>query len=171
MKFVVGWDIEDFMDYRTRVVGTAGEIERKWVEKNSSHLIVWLVDNQIIGHAIWHESSTREHSPGDRRGLKDIEMLEELLDGPKRFVELHELWLREEYRGKGYGKKFFDFFENFMIKNNYKDVIFYAYNPAALSICRSRRYKEIKGFISSGINGKLEEMSIFYIGINVKKSI
>lgn len=171
MKFVVGWDLEDFMEYRTRVVGTEGETEREWVKRNPSHLIVWLVDDQIIGHAIWHESSTREHRPGDRRGIKDIEILEELLGGPRSFVELHELWLTEEHRGKGYGQKFFDFFEDFMRKKNYRFVVFYAYNQAALAICRKRGYKEVKGFISSGINGNLEEMSVFSIPIDVKKSL
>lgn len=31
MKFVVGWDIEEFMEYKTRVVGTKGDVERNWV--------------------------------------------------------------------------------------------------------------------------------------------
>lgn len=165
MKFVVGWDLEDFMEYRTRVVGTAGETERNWVEKKSSHLIVWLDDDQIIGHAIWHESSSKEHSPGDTRDVEDRMILEEFLGGEEEFVELHELWLTEEHRGKGYGRQFFDFFEDFMKREGFNAIIFYAYNPAALALCRKRGYKEISGYNATGIDGNLEEMSVFCINI------
>jgi len=48
----------------------------------------------------------------------------------------------KEYRGKGYGKKFFAFFEEFMRKKDYDSIIYYAFHPAALTICRQRGYKE-----------------------------
>jgi GNAT superfamily N-acetyltransferase len=165
MKFIVGWDLEEFMNYRKRVVGTEGEDERRWIEKNPSHLIIWLEEDNIIGHTIWHKSTTKEHSPGDERDQGDREKLEKLLGGERDFVELHEVWLTEENRGKGYGKKFFDFFENFMRNEGFTTAIFYAYNQAALALCRKRGYQEISGYIALGINGKLEEMSIFCIKI------
>jgi len=161
MRFVVGWDLEDFMVYRTRVVGTEGEVERNWVEKNPSHLIVWLDNNQIIGHAIWHESSSREHSPGDTRDDEDRMNLEDVLGGEKAFVELHELWLTEGHRRKGYGHQFFDFFEEFIKSEGFNTIIFYAYNPAAIAICRKREYKESDTLILPGIDENLEEMLIF----------
>jgi hypothetical protein len=34
--------------------------------------------------------------------------------GQGSFVELHELWFGKEYRGMGFGKRFFDFFEEFL---------------------------------------------------------
>ena len=165
MEFVVGWDLEEFMKYRTRVVGTEGEDERRWIEKNPSHLIVWLDDDQIIGHTIWHESSTREHRPGDKRDEEDRRILEELLGKDKEFVELHEVWLTEEHRSQGYGHLFFDYFEKYMKQEGFKVAIFYAYNPAAIALCRKRGYKEEGGFISTGIEGNQEEMSVFCINV------
>ncbi len=64
-------------------------------------MIVWKEDGRIIGHAIWHESNATEHTGGRPRDEKDKEVLEQLLDGKKDFVELHELWLRNEFRGQG----------------------------------------------------------------------
>lgn len=128
-------------------------------------------NDQIIGHAIWHESSSKEHKPGDKRDSEDLRILEQLLGGEKEFVELHELWLTQEHRGKGYGKKFFDFFEELMRKEGHEDTIFYAYNSAALTICRKRGYKEIEGFVATGIEENWEEMSIFHKDLNVKNSL
>lgn len=68
-------------------------------------------------------------------------VLEKLLGGKKDFVELHEIWLIKECRGEGYGEMFYDFFEKFMKRKGYSDII-YADNPAALAICRKRGYKE-----------------------------
>lgn len=50
------------------------------------------------------------------------------LIGKKRdFVELHEVWLIKELRGKGYGKRFFEFFEQLISNKGYDLIVFYAY--------------------------------------------
>ena len=72
-----------------------GETEEGHIRRDASHLIVFREGDQIIGDAIWHESNTREHTPGSGswRDRNDTEILEKLLGGRKHFVELHELWL------------------------------------------------------------------------------
>lgn len=149
MKFIVGCDPEEFKEYYRRN-GYAGELgtgelgttEKKIVTKDPSHLIVWRENDKIIGHAIWHETNTEEHRKGDPRDKEDIDILEKLLGDKKDFVELHEVWLMKEYRGKGYGKKFFEFFEEFIGNEGYDSMIYYAFHPAAIAICRKRGYKE-----------------------------
>ncbi|MDH5780036.1 MAG: GrpB family protein [Candidatus Bathyarchaeota archaeon] len=68
--------------------------------------------------------------------------MERLLGGKKDFVELHEIWLMTEYRGRDYGKKFFDFFEAFLKKRGHDSIVYYADHPAAITICRRRGCKE-----------------------------
>jgi len=149
MKLVVGCDLEEFKRYY-KINGYAGELgtgdlgitEEKIVTKNPSHLIVWRENNKIIGHSIWHETNTEEHRKGEPRDKEDREILEKLLGGKKDFVELHEIWLMKEYRGKGYGKRFFDFFEEFVRNRGYDSIVYYADHPAAITICRQRGCKE-----------------------------
>jgi len=108
--------LEEFKEYY-KTNGFAGEqgtgelgiTEEKIVTQDPAHLIVWRENNKIIGDAIWHETSTDEHRKEVPRDEEDREILEKLLGGKKDFVELHEVWLMKEYRGRGYGKKFFDF--------------------------------------------------------------
>lgn len=149
MKFVVGCDLEEFKEYYKRNgyageqgTGELGVTEEKIVTQDPSHLIVWRGNNKIIGHAIWHETNTEEHRKGDPRDKEDREILECFLGGKKDFVELHEVWLMKEYRGRGYGKKFFDFFEEFIGKSGFHSIVYYAFHPAAIAICRQRGYKE-----------------------------
>ena len=155
MKFVVGCELEEFKDYY-RKNGFAGEqgtgelgiTEEKIITQDPAHLIVWRQNNEIIGDAIWHETSTEEHREGDPRDREDRETLRRLCGGKKdNIVELHEIWLIERYRGKGYGKRFFEFFEEFIRRNGYDSFVYYADHPAALAICRKRGYKEdyVKG--------------------------
>lgn len=142
MKFSVGYDLEEFGAYWERN-GYGGDLQHllKRVIKDSSQLIVWRENEDIVGHAVWHETNTEEHRKGDLRDKEDREALKKLLGGKKDFVELHEIWLMKEYRGKGYGKEFFDFFERFMKDKRYDDLVFYAHHPAAVAICRERGYK------------------------------
>ncbi|MDH5374884.1 MAG: GNAT family N-acetyltransferase [Candidatus Bathyarchaeota archaeon] len=149
MKFVVGCDSEEFKEYYKRNgfageqgTGELGITEEKIVTQDPSHLIVWRENNEIIGDAIWHETNTEEHRKGVPRDKEDKEILEKLLGGKKDFVELHEVWLMKEYRGRGYGKKFFVFFEEFMRNRGFDSIVYYADHPAALAICRKRGYKE-----------------------------
>jgi GNAT superfamily N-acetyltransferase len=150
LRFVVGCDLEEFKEYY-KINGFAGEqgtgelgiTEEKIVTQDPSHLIVWRENNEIIGDAIWHETSTDEHREGDPRDREDKEILRKLCGGRKgNIVELHEVWLRKKYRGKGYGRRFFEFFEEFIGEKGYDSIVYYADHPAALAICRKRGYKE-----------------------------
>jgi GNAT superfamily N-acetyltransferase len=81
----------------------------------------------------------------------------------KDFIELHELWLMKEHRRKGYGKRFFDFFEEYMRRKGYDSLVYYAFDPAAVAICRKRGYKEAYGLKEAGPYGKIETMYVFYL--------
>ncbi len=133
------------------------------VKENPSYLIIWRENDQIIGHAIWHEASTEEHRPGDPRDHDDQEILEELLGEKSDLVELHEIWLTKKHRGKGYGKAFFAFFEDFMRQQGHRNIIYYAYHPAAIAICRTRGYKEASGLEMKGLEGNIETMYVFHM--------
>jgi len=154
MRIEVGCDLEEFKRYYKQLAldkqwqGTFGfteELGTSWervLTQKPSLLIVWREGHGIIGHAIWHESNTDEHRKGDPRDKEDKEALRKLLGGKKDFVELHEIWLRKEHRGKGYGEQFFGFFEEFIRKQGYEAIVYYADHPAAISICRKRGYRE-----------------------------
>jgi hypothetical protein len=62
------------------------------IKGNFPQLIVWRENDKIVGHAVWHESSTEEHRKGHPRDKEDKEALEKLLGGKKDLVELHEWW-------------------------------------------------------------------------------
>jgi GNAT superfamily N-acetyltransferase len=150
LKFVVGCELKEFKQYYKRNgfageqgTGELGITEEQILTQDPSHLIVWRENKVIIGDAIWHETSTDEHREGDPRDRGDREILRKLCGGKKdNIVELHEIWLRKKYRGKGYGKRFFEFFEDFMRKKGYDSIVYYADHPAAITICRQRGYKE-----------------------------
>jgi len=158
MRIVVGCDLEEYKRYyRTlddlhnyfRTLGltdvTFGELgstEEEIIKRDPSHLIVWRENGKIVGHGVWHETNTEEHRQGDPRDKEDREVLEKLLSGKKDFVELHEIWLMKEYRGKGQGKRFFEFFEEYMKSRGYDSIVYYADHPAAITICRQRGCKE-----------------------------
>jgi len=113
------------------------------IKSNFPRLIVWREDGKIVGHAVWHESNTEEHRKGGSpRDKEDRMALEKLLGGKKDFVELHEWWLIETYRGKGYGNEFLGFFEVHMKSKGYVDLVFYADHPAAMTAFRKHGYKE-----------------------------
>jgi GNAT superfamily N-acetyltransferase len=154
VKFVVGCDLEEFKRYRwklaedenwRRIDGFSEELDEEWesrVTENPSLLIVWRLGGDIVGHAIWHESSTGRHREGDARDREDREILESLVGGKKEFVELHEAWLRKEFRDRDFGKRFFEFFEEFMRSKSHGGIVYYTDHPAAIAICRRRGYKE-----------------------------
>lgn len=155
MKFEVGCDpeSEEFKEYWSRN-GYSQEFkgfnhDRLYemvvddIKSNFPRLIVWREDGKIVGHAVWHESNTEEHRKGGSpRDKEDRMALEKLLDGKKDFVELHEWWLIETYRGKGYGNEFLGFFEVHMKSKGYVDLVFYADPPAAMTAFRKHGYKE-----------------------------
>lgn len=157
MRIVAGCDIEEFKRYYKKLAedkewqGTFGfteELGTSWervLVENPSLLIVMRENDEIIGHLIWHESNTDEHRKGEPRGEEDKNILRELLGGKKDLIELHEVWLRQKYRGKGYGEQLFEFFENLIRDRGYESIAYYADHPAALAICRNRGYEE--GFL------------------------
>jgi GNAT superfamily N-acetyltransferase len=159
----VGCELEEFKEYYRRNgfageqgTGELGITEEKIISQDPAHLIVWRENNKIIGYAIWHEASTDEHRKGDLRDREDREILRKLCGGKKdNIVELHEIWLTKEYRGKGYGKRFFKFFEEFIRGKGYDSFVYYADHPAALAICRKRGYAE--DYLES------EDYHVFYI--------
>jgi BirA family biotin operon repressor/biotin-[acetyl-CoA-carboxylase] ligase len=146
LRFVVGCDLEEVRRYlkKARRYQQEGERERleSFLRRGLLNLIVWRLNGEVVGDAIWHESSTDEHRMGDPRYEEDKEALRKLLGRKNDFVELHEVWLLEEHRGKGYGERFFEFFEDYMRSKGYERIVFYANHPAALAICRKRGYKE-----------------------------
>lgn len=150
MEFIVGYDFKKsgytYNELRNEYVeefGNLGEDDEEFLKEDPSHLIVMLEDKKILGWAIWHESNTREHQPGYPRDPEDVKILETLANGSHEIIELHELWLKKGYRGKGYGKQFFDFFEKFVLERGYDKLIYYAFNEAAINLCRKRGYEEI----------------------------
>ncbi|MHA2357555.1 MAG: GNAT family N-acetyltransferase [Candidatus Heimdallarchaeaceae archaeon] len=165
MEFEIGCELEEFKEYHIKALGYEGKDEIYWIQQDPSHLIVWREESQIIGHAIWHPSSSREHRPGMLRDEEDTCMIEELLGGKGDFVELHELWLTEKHRGKGYGHMFFDFFEQFIRNRGYRSIVFYAYNEAAISLCKKRGYQGVFGYENEGVEGRMETMYIFHIAL------
>ena len=173
MQLVIGCDLNQFKSYYEKTIsspdyrGTVGEsngtTELNYVAQNPSHVILWKDEDRILGHAIWHESNTDEHKTGDPRDEDDRELLSKLLGGKREFVELHEVWLRKEQRGKGYGEQFFQFFERFISKRGHDAIVYYAFDNAAVAICRRRGYKEEYGAKAAG-----KTCWVFYL--NLKKS-
>lgn len=171
MQLVVGSDISEFRsyyektisgsDYRSAVGENDGITEMNYVAADLSHLILWKEGEQIMGHAIWHESSTDEHSKGVLRDEDDKRILRQLLGGRRDFVELHELWLGREHRGKGYGKQFFQFFENFISRRGHDALVHHAFDEAVAAICRQRGYKEKYGATAAG-----KTCWVFYLDLN-----
>jgi ribosomal protein S18 acetylase RimI-like enzyme len=143
LRFEVGSNLEELREYWNRS-GYDGNLDHLMnvVIKDPAQLIVWKENDRIVGHSVWHESNTIEHRKGDPRDIEDREALKKLLGKKKDFVELHEIWLIKEYRQKGYGNEFFDFFETYMKSKGYADLVFYADHPAALAAFRKHGYKE-----------------------------
>ena len=149
MEFIVGYDYKkndiSFSELRKEYieeVDNIGEEDEENLKDDPSHLIVMLEKKEIIGWAIWHESNTREHQPGYPRDTEDAKILEDLANGSYEVIELHELWLKKHHRRKGYGERFFDFFEKFVLERGYDKIVYYAYNDSAINLCRKRGYKE-----------------------------
>jgi len=167
MRFVEGCDFQEFSKYLARIGQYTSEGElvrlRNSLESGRSNLIVFRENGEIIGHAIWHETDTEEHRKGDPREKEDREILHGFMGKGKEFIELHELWLTQEHRGKGYGKQFFDFFEEYIRNKGYDSLVYYAFDPAAIAICRKRGYKEAYGIKEAGPYGNIETMYVFHL--------
>jgi GNAT superfamily N-acetyltransferase len=157
VRFFVGCDLEEFRKYYRKLgglhdyfrslgiadvkFGELGPTEEHHISRDPSHLIVWREGETIIGHAIWHEESIDSFSTVGDKEIRGA--LDRLLGERRDFVELHEIWLEEKHRGKGYGNSFFEFFENLMKRRRYDSIIYFTGHPAAMAICRRRRYNEV----------------------------
>jgi GNAT superfamily N-acetyltransferase len=155
LRLEVGCDLEEYRRYQktsgihdylkwvgavSARAGELGPVELAHIQSDPSHLIVWREGNEIVGHVIWHEEQVDSFRLPGEEEVRTV--LEKLLGEKKSFVELHEVWLEEKHRGKGYGKKFFEFFEDFAQKRGFDSIVYYTGNPAAIGICRKRGYKE-----------------------------
>lgn len=120
-----------------------GPDEARHIERDPNHLIVFTNGGEIVGHCIWHETSTEDMIPGDPRDEEDRDCLLQLFEGERvNLVELHELWLRSEHRGKGFGHQFFDFFEDYVSGGGFDGIVYYTDHKAAVALCRKRGYRE-----------------------------
>ena len=143
MDVNIGCNYTKFKEYyKTCGRGEFEETEKNIIRENPSHCIVWMKDQEIIGHIIWHECTTADHRKGDPRDKSDREILESLFGENTQLIELHEVWLKEEYRGKGIGWKMFEFIETFLQKKGFRTIVYYTDHPAAITICRRRGYKK-----------------------------
>ena len=124
-----------------------GDDERRHIENDVDHLIIWKVENEIVGHCIWHETSIEDYATESAEDKEVREILTQMLGVRYDIVELHEVWMQTKHRGKGWGKKFFEFFENFVRERKYSAIVYYTDNPSAIALCRKRRYEEM--FLSS----------------------
>lgn len=157
VQFVIGYDLSRPKIYYKelaadpewrRTDGFSEELGEEWerrLTENPSQLIVWVDDDgKIVGHAIWHESSTGEHMKGDARDEDDRGILRGCFGGKRDIVELHEVWLTQAHRGKGIGSEFLEFCLDFMRQKGYDVIVYYADHPAAIAICRRLGCKEAR---------------------------
>jgi GNAT superfamily N-acetyltransferase len=139
-------DLRDFYVSRThREPGPfeLGPDEEQHVLRNPDHLIIFANKGETVGHCVWHETSTEDMIPGDPREDEDRETLHKLFGGKKtNLVELHELWLRSVYRGRGFGQQFFSFFEAYIEAAGFDGIVYYTDHEAAIALCRKRGYRE-----------------------------
>jgi len=165
--FELGCDYNEFCRYYESVLENEEGRENglMYFKQNPEQLIIWREDDEIVGHTIWHHCSTDEHQPGNPRDAADRAMLRELFGGKMDIIELHEVWLKKEHRGKGYGAQFFAYFEELMRGKQQTEITYYAYNPAALAICRKRGYKLGGYMYMSGFEGKIEKTYVIRISL------
>jgi hypothetical protein len=107
MEFIIGYDLQKsgfrLNEFRKDFILTSNidefdTREEEIIKANPSHLIVLRENQEIVGWAIWHESSTREHQKGSSRDNSDIDILEKLFGRTKEIIELHELWIKKKHR-------------------------------------------------------------------------
>ena len=144
MEFKIGYGFQNIKKDYIKVWGRKIYDETKFlIDLNPNYLITMFSNKEIIGWAIWHESDVMNHRKDYSRDVLDSEILIKLIGMKKDFIELHELWIMEKFRGFKYGTQFFAFFEDFVKKQKYNFIIYYADHKAAIEICRKRGYKEL----------------------------
>ena len=160
VEFTHGGDIEELRAHLEGLGLTLGATEERLVKEKPERLIMWRDNETLVGHTIWHASNTKVHPDGDAREEDDRHILENELDVVGDFIELHEIWLSDDYRGRGYGSAFFDYFEAMVKRKGFNAIVYYADHPAAMHICRKRGYREAHGVELDGITG---EGGIYYV--------
>jgi GNAT superfamily N-acetyltransferase len=154
VTFSHGGDIEELRAYLDSLGLSLGPTEERLIKENPERLIMWRDNGALVGHAIWHASNTKQHPDGEPREPEDKQILEEELKVEGDFIELHEIWLSDTYRGRGYGSQFFQYFEEMVKEKGFNSIVYYADHPAAMSICFKRGYKYAFGVELDGITGE-----------------
>jgi GNAT superfamily N-acetyltransferase len=154
VEFSHGGDIEELRTHLESLGLTLGETEERLIREKPERLILWRENGKLVGHVIWHASNTRTHPDGNPREPEDRRILEDELGVEGDFVELHEVWLADTYRGRGYGTAFFRYFEEMVKWKGYDSIVYYADHPAAMSICLKRDYRQAYGVELDGITGE-----------------
>ena len=160
VEFSHGGDVEELRDHLKGLGLSLGPTEERLIVENPERLIMWRDECVLVGHTIWHTSNTRVHPDGEPREADDRRILEEELNIVGDFIELHEIWLGDDYRGRGYGSSFFDYFEGMVKQKGFKSIVYYAGHPAARSICKKRGYCEAETIELDGITG---ERGLYYV--------
>ncbi len=154
VSFNHGGEILELKEYCEALGLTLGETEKQLINEKPERLIMWREADKLVGHAIWHVSDTRNHPDGSPREYDDRRILEEELGVKGNFIELHEIWLSDTYRGRGYGSEFFEYFEKMVREKGYQVIVYYADHPAALKICLNRGYQVSYGVELDGVTGE-----------------
>jgi GNAT superfamily N-acetyltransferase len=153
VKFSQGGDTEELHNHLVGLGLSLGPTEEQLISEKPERLIIWRNEGVLVGHAIWHASNTKFHPDGEPREIDDMRILEESLRVVGDFIELHEIWLSDDYRGRGYGSAFFDYFEDLVKRKGYNSIVYYADHLAARRICRKRGYVEAETIELDGITG------------------
>lgn len=159
-EFSHGGEIKELRAYLEGLGLKLGPTEEKLIRENPERLIMWRDGDALVGHTIWHASNTKVHPDGEPREEDDRRILEKELNIVGDFIELHEIWLSDDYRGRGYGSLFFDYFEEMVKRKCFRAIVYYADHPAAMNICRKRGYREAYGVELDGITG---ESGLYYV--------
>lgn len=153
VTFTHGGSIAELRTHLESLGLTLGETEERLIRETPERLILWRENGELVGHTIWHRSNTQQHPDGTPRETEDKRILEEELGVRGEFIELHEIWLADTHRGRGYGTRFFEYFEKMVRNKGVKAIVYYADHPAALGICLSRGYSQAYGVELDGITG------------------
>ncbi len=96
----------------------------------------------VIGHVIWGgagiDDAGRRLSEDGRR-----EVLAMLPDDRKGYLELREIWLRSEYRGRDYELKILRLFEDFARGRGHAAIVAMPRDGATVSLLRNAGYEEV----------------------------
>ena len=160
VTFTHGGNIEELRKHLEKLGLTLGATEERLIRENPDQLILWREGDTLVGHTIWHPSNTKQHPDGKPREEDDRHVLEDELGVEGDFVELHEIWLADDHRGRGYGSAFFEYFEDMVQQRGYDSIVYYADHPAAMTICMKRGYTQAYGVELDGITG---ERSRYYV--------